>query len=286
MGVRDNIVGQKYGRLLVLRVVGKNKHGKYSVECICDCGNLHTALEACLKNGHTQSCGCLFKEVVGNSNRRDWAGLKVGRLTFIEDVGTNGESRQWRLLCDCGSEIIRSGISVFHGQIQSCGCLKRDRTKEANSRHGFCNTPTYGSYHSMLARCFNENSTKYPQYGGRGITVEQQSWLEAQPNGFLNFLEDMGERPDGHTLERKDVLKGYSKDNCTWATTSIQSFNQGRRKDNTSGKAGVYFSSGWWHAVIWKGKVKHKLGKFTTKEDAITARKAAEIDLYGFLKEG
>lgn len=79
---------------------------------------------------------------------------------------------------------------------------------------------THAIWRGMLARCSNPKSKDFPRYGGRGITVCDR-WLQ-----FANFVADMGERPDGMTLERRDGAKGYSPDNCTWATPKQQARNR------------------------------------------------------------
>jgi hypothetical protein len=73
----------------------------------------------------------------------------------------------------------------------------------------------------MVKRCFDPKSNNYKNYGKRGITVEDERWLE-----FVNFYEDMGERPKGMTLDRKDNNKGYCKENCRWAINEDQENNR------------------------------------------------------------
>ena len=91
--------------------------------------------------------------------------------------------------------------------------------------------PCYSSWNSMRNRCNNTNNHNYKNYGGRGIAVCER-WAS-----FTNFLEDMGERPEGHTLDRIDNDGDYTPENCRWATPKEQSAN---RKNTTK--------------IIYKGK--------------------------------
>ena len=78
---------------------------------------------------------------------------------------------------------------------------------------------TYNSWRSMRARCLNKNFMYYHKYGGAGITVCDR-WKY-----FANFLEDMGERPDGTSIDRIDNKGNYEPNNCRWADRITQRRN-------------------------------------------------------------
>lgn len=91
-----------------------------------------------------------------------------------------------------------------------------------NYKHGHAKTKTrtYETWRNMKKRCNYSGCKAYPYYGGRGITYCDR-W-----ENFLDFLKDMGERPQGMTLERIDVEGNYDKNNCRWATLDEQSMNR------------------------------------------------------------
>lgn len=91
----------------------------------------------------------------------------------------------------------------------------------------------YQSWHSMIRRCCWIGHKDYARYGGSGITVDPR-WQT-----YRLFIEDMGPRPRGTTLDRKDNSLGYFKENCRWATLSEQNSNRGKPRSNTSGCLGV-----------------------------------------------
>lgn len=151
---------------------------------------------------------------------REMIGKVFGRLTPILECGQNS-SKQYRYLCvcDCGESKVVTGSLLAQGKVLSCGCLKREMMVARNTKHNGCGTSTYETWQGMKSRCTNKSQAAYANYGGRGIGFDP-AWAD-----FAAFVADMGERPDGCTLERIDNDKGYSKDNCKWATNAEQSRN-------------------------------------------------------------
>lgn len=79
----------------------------------------------------------------------------------------------------------------------------------------------------MIDRCTNPKSSSWQNYGARGIHVHQD-WLTGRSGmtGLETFAQDMGECPEGHSIERQDNSKGYSPENCVWASKTVQSRNR------------------------------------------------------------
>lgn len=107
--------------------------------------------------------------------------------------------------------------------------LKLIAMNKARATHGRSNSKvkgyadrTYGIWQAFRDRCTNPNRKDYKYYGGKGVTYDL-SW-----DDFETFLKDMGEAPAGLTLDRIDSAKGYSKDNCRWATRHQQTYNSSR----------------------------------------------------------
>ena len=130
----------------------------------------------------------------------------------------------------------------------------------------------HNSYRSMKARCLCKTDCNYSRWGGRGIKICDR-WLE-KPNGFKNFLDDMGARPDGATLDRIDNNGDYCPENCRWATVWQQIANTSRIIGKYSG---VYYvkNRDRWCADIQVGSMR-KTKSFETMEEAIEQRKQWE----------
>jgi len=153
----------------------------------------------------------------------DLTGQKFGLLSVVERAGRKGSQALWRCMCDCGAECIKTLGNLRSGHTKSCGCLRSVVTTEAKTKHSMYGTPAYVSWSSMLTRCNKPTNRKYPDYGGRGITVHA-AWHD-----FSAFFADMGERPPGTTLGREDNDGNYEPGNCSWETGT----QQGRNKRNT-----------------------------------------------------
>jgi len=124
--------------------------------------------------------------------------------------------------------------------------------------------PLYNTYYLIYDRCLNPRTKNYKDYGGRGIKICDR-WLGKE--GFNNFVTDMGERPEGMTLDRKDNDGNYEPLNCRWATPTQQSHNR-RPKPSKSGFPGVEkFSDKFRARISIDGKKTH-LGSFATAEEA------------------
>ena len=149
-----------------------------------------------------------------------------GAPTFIRRVtptGTRTHKAEWR--CRCGKLFVSSINNVSRQHTVSCGCVADEARTVKYITHGHFigdkPSPTYKSWQAMIARCTNPKHPAFHRYGGRGITICRE-WRES----FEAFLADVGERPEGKTLDRKNLNEGYTAANCRWRTPKQQQHNR------------------------------------------------------------
>lgn len=153
---------------------------------------------------------------------KNLSGMKFGRLavTGFSHIGS-GRRAFWNCDCDCGKQCVTAGIAMTTGHTLSCGCLGAEvKERGTKLRHGKTKSKVWNSWLAMIQRCTYPRNDRFVNYGGRGITVCDR-WMQ-----FDLFYEDMGDPPEGHTLERKNVDEGYSKNNCEWIPAKDQYYNK------------------------------------------------------------
>lgn len=169
------------------------------------------------------------------------------------------------------SKYVRGYCNACYQRLHKTGdirlkCLTGPHTKGA-TKH-----PLYRTWTGMMTRCYNVKNKDYPRWGGRGIKVCER-WRR-KPDGFWNFVEDMGDRPEAHTLDRIDDNGDYCKENCRWATPTQQALNT---RSNNKIRGVCKTPSGYKSFITYHGKTYSK--RFKDIEEAIEWRLKKEKEL-------
>ena len=157
----------------------------------------------------------------------DLSGKQFGRLTVVCRTSNAVSRTAWDCTCVCGSTKTVTSNMLKRGNVSSCGCLRKEIAGARFKTHGTgYESREYRSWNAAKKRCYTRSNTAYRNYGLIGVKMCTE-WV----NSFEQFLSDMGERPEGMTLDRINPFGDYDPSNCRWADRKTQNLN--KRKNYT-----------------------------------------------------
>jgi hypothetical protein len=282
--IRDDMIGKRFGRLVVIERTENNYKGKTQYLCECNCGNKKITTGKNLRNGHTISCGCYnLKRVhqMGLNNFKDITGKRFGRLTAIKVVGKIKSNMLWLCQCECGNKTNVASSELLQGKTKSCGCLRKEILYDVHKKYNIYDLS--GEYGIGLTS--NTNEEFYFDLEDYDLIKDycwnkHQDYLETLSNDKILRI---------HRLIM-DAQKGYDvdhishntldnrKQNLRIVTRSQNAMNQIKRINNTSGVTGVCWDNrvDMWVAYIGFEKELITLGYYIDFDEAVKIRKEAE----------
>jgi hypothetical protein len=284
--VRKSLIGDIIGNFLVLSQADDyispsgTRRAQWNCKCLLCDNNEVVIMDTVLQKETKESCGCL----------EDLTGRRFGRLTAVEKDGQDKDGNTiWKCACDCGNDIsvIHSRLTI--GNVQSCGCLRRELASEKFSKENIYNLD--GEY--GVGWTTNTNKKFYFDLEDYNI-IKNYTWIEDMAAGNYHSLRAY-EKETGNRIIMSALL-GYKnhdhinrnpfdnrKENFRVASAQENARNRSLPKNNTSGFIGVSFDKEYnkWVAYIKLDNKQNKLGRFINKEDAVRARLCAEKKYFG-----
>lgn len=261
----------------ILREWKEGRRGYLGVKCKICSEHVERARKEQIYGSKLRQCAC-NRTVLGKPFE---TGERVGRLVVVGRSGATDKNSIWEVRCDCGNTKHLQGSQLRSGSTTSCGCYLTEKIGRPVENHGMTRTKEYKTWISMCGRTSRPDESTRKWYFDKGIGVSSEWKLS-----FMQFYEDMGDCPEGYSLDRIDSGGDYSKYNCRWASLELQSINKGLYCNNTSGKTGVSLNQhGKYIAYLYNNGNRIHLGSYETYENAVEARLKAEEQYWGDINE-
>lgn len=201
--------------------------------------------------------------------------MRFGRLCVVErqENGKYGDA-MWLCRCDCGNTIVVRGGDLRASHTRSCGCFQNESNSRTHTTHGGSKGRLYRIWRKMHERCYNSNQVQYSKYGGRGIAICPE-WKD-DFSAFQKWSMLHG-YADDLTIDRIDNNKGYSPDNCRWATVKEQANN--KRNNHMVTMFGRTQNVSMWcdELHVKRGTVYQRFRKGWTAEEAFFGKKMQDV---------
>ena len=268
-----DLTNQPFGKLTAKEIVGKDKRG-YLWRCECECGGKKVVPASYLRNGHTQSCGCIIKNIKENSIKKGdrWGMLEADKFVRY-DTPERGYQAIWLFKCDCGNPKEMPVANVKFGNVRSCGCKATEHISNLNKE-------------DITGETFDRLTADHPT-DKRDVTGSIIWVFRCECGNTIELSVGAFRKGVYHSCgclykeSRKDCTS-YRKDFVD--STSISKIVAAKKPiaTNSSGHTGVWFNKrrGLWEAYIDYQKKRYRLGSHKDINDAIRARKEAERRLH------